>query len=136
VKSHHPESAVRTEFHSWRCMASKSEFLVGRRRAIPQFVAVRNGTCDSYLSCLAKIKSACEINNIQRHRVTCYMDENRLVRSFGEGQPSSNLVSQPELIKALSRPHLFLCANLELPKSMTRMGGVRSWGAWPSARTT
>jgi hypothetical protein len=36
--------------------------------------------------CLAKIKSACEINNIQRHRVTCYMDENRLVRSFGEGQ--------------------------------------------------
>jgi hypothetical protein len=37
--------------------------------------------------CLAKIKSACEINNIQRHRVTCYMDENRLVRSFGEGYP-------------------------------------------------
>ena len=35
--------------------------------------------------CIAKIKSACEINNIQRRRVTCYMDENRLVRSFGEG---------------------------------------------------
>jgi putative NADH-flavin reductase len=36
--------------------------------------------------CLAKIKSACEINNIQRCRVTCYTDENCLVRSFGEGQ--------------------------------------------------
>jgi hypothetical protein len=30
-------------------MTSESGFLVGRRRAIPQFVAVRNGTCDSYL---------------------------------------------------------------------------------------
>jgi hypothetical protein len=38
------------------------------------------------LLCLAKIKGACEIKNIQRRRVTCYMDENRLVRSFGEGQ--------------------------------------------------
>jgi hypothetical protein len=37
--------------------------------------------------CLAKIKSACEINNIKRHRVTCYMDENRLgAESFGEKQ--------------------------------------------------
>ncbi len=33
---------------------------------------------------LAKIKSACEINNIQKRLVTCHMDKS-LVRSFGEG---------------------------------------------------
>jgi hypothetical protein len=32
--------------------------------------------------CLAKTKSACEINNIQRRRVICYMDENRLRAEF------------------------------------------------------
>jgi hypothetical protein len=37
------------------------------------------------LLCLAKIKSACEINNIQRHHVTCYMDENRLVPYLKQG---------------------------------------------------
>ncbi|HEX8812301.1 MAG TPA: hypothetical protein VF742_09950 [Terracidiphilus sp.] len=41
--------------------------------------------------CLAKIKSACEINNIQRHRVACYMEENRLVRSFGKGHAYRNV---------------------------------------------
>jgi hypothetical protein len=45
----------------------------------------QNATSAKLVS-LAKIKSACEINNIQRHCVTCYIDENRLVRSFGEGQ--------------------------------------------------
>ena len=38
------------------------------------------------LLCLATIKSACEINYIQRRRVTCYMDEIRLPWSSGEGQ--------------------------------------------------
>jgi hypothetical protein len=42
---------------------------------------------------LAKIQRAYEINNIQRRCVACYMDEDRLVRSFGEGQDSS--VSMP-----------------------------------------
>jgi hypothetical protein len=37
--------------------------------------------------CLAKTKSAYEINNIHRCRVTCYMDEECLVRSLGEEQP-------------------------------------------------
>jgi nicotinic acid phosphoribosyltransferase len=36
-----------------------------------------------YGLCLAKIRSAFEINNIQRGRVTCYMDEIRLTWSFG-----------------------------------------------------
>jgi hypothetical protein len=34
---------------------------------------------------LAKIKSAREINNIQRRCVTCPVDEDRLARSFAEG---------------------------------------------------
>gem|GEM_PF-375936 len=54
----------------------------------PGLIVLREGglTREEQWVCLAKIKSACEISNIQRHRVTCYMDENRLVRSFGEGQ--------------------------------------------------
>jgi hypothetical protein len=36
--------------------------------------------------CLVKIRSAFKINNIQRGRVACYMDEIRLTWSFGEGQ--------------------------------------------------
>jgi hypothetical protein len=36
--------------------------------------------------CLARIKSALEMNNIQRGRVTCYMEDIQLLRSFGEGQ--------------------------------------------------
>jgi hypothetical protein len=35
---------------------------------------------------LAKIKSALEMNNIRGGRVTCYMDEIQLLRSFGERQ--------------------------------------------------
>jgi hypothetical protein len=36
--------------------------------------------------CLARIKSAFEMNNIQRGHVTCYMEDISLLRSFGEGQ--------------------------------------------------
>jgi hypothetical protein len=36
--------------------------------------------------CLARIKSAFEMNNIQRAHVTCYMEDILLLRSFGEGQ--------------------------------------------------
>jgi hypothetical protein len=36
--------------------------------------------------CLARIKSAFEMNNIKRGRVTCYIDDIQLLRSFGEGQ--------------------------------------------------
>jgi hypothetical protein len=46
--------------------------------------------------CIAKIKSACEINNIQRCRITCYTDENCLVRSFGEGQQTCFLVGNAD----------------------------------------
>jgi hypothetical protein len=35
--------------------------------------------------CLAKIKSAFEINQIQRGRATRYTDEIQLLWSFGEG---------------------------------------------------
>ena len=44
----------------------------------------RKPTCQTcqFRVCLARIKSACEINNIQRRRVTCYMDENRLRAEF------------------------------------------------------
>jgi hypothetical protein len=35
--------------------------------------------------CLARIKSAFEMNNIQRGHVTCYMEDISLLRSFGEG---------------------------------------------------
>jgi len=35
---------------------------------------------------LAIIKSAFEINDIRRSRATCYMDEIKRVRSYGEGQ--------------------------------------------------
>jgi hypothetical protein len=34
--------------------------------------------------CLAKTKSGYEINNLHRRRVTCYMDEDRLVRSLAK----------------------------------------------------
>jgi transposase-like protein len=44
-------------------------------------------TTKSEKLCLAKTKSAYEINNIRRCRVTCYMDEECLVRSLGEEQP-------------------------------------------------
>jgi hypothetical protein len=59
--------------------------------------------------CIAKIKSACEINNIHRCRVTCYTDENCLVRSFGEdsrpaslsGTPIARFIVQPPFDTAL-----------------------------------
>jgi cytochrome bd ubiquinol oxidase subunit I len=39
--------------------------------------------------CLARIKSAFEMNNIQSGHVTCYMEDISLLRSFGEGQHRS-----------------------------------------------
>ena len=36
-----------------------------------------------FVLCLAEIKSACKIDNIQRRRVTCCLDEDRSVRNFG-----------------------------------------------------
>ena len=38
--------------------------------------------------CLAKTKSGYEINNLHRCRVTCYMDEDRLVRSLAKNNPA------------------------------------------------
>jgi len=38
--------------------------------------------------CLAKTKSGYEINNLHRGRVTCYMDEDRLVRSLAKNNPA------------------------------------------------
>ena len=43
---------------------------------------------DTHDLCLAKIKSAFEINDIQRGRVICYMDDIQLFWSFDEGQRS------------------------------------------------
>ena len=63
----------------------KSSRIAGRKYAPLRKLLNASGAGLGQLS-LAKIKSACEINNIRRDRVTCYMDENRLVRSFGEGQ--------------------------------------------------
>jgi len=38
--------------------------------------------------CLAKTKGGYEINNLHRGRVTCYMDEDRLVRSLAKNNPA------------------------------------------------
>jgi len=40
------------------------------------------------LLCLAKTKSGYEINNLHRRSVTCYMDEDRLVRSLAKNNPA------------------------------------------------
>jgi hypothetical protein len=48
--------------------------------------------------CLARIKSAFEMNNIQRAHVTCYMEDISLLRSFGEGQALVHVEAEHVLI--------------------------------------
>ena len=63
-----------------------SEKLAGDGLSTGPYRAPR-GIAISCKVCVAKIKSAFQINEIQGRRVTYYMDENRLVRSFGEPHP-------------------------------------------------
>jgi hypothetical protein len=50
--------------------------------------------------CLARIKSAFEMNNIQRGHLTCYMEDISLLRSFGEGQVAILLILQSARVLA------------------------------------
>jgi hypothetical protein len=59
----------------------------GTRRSLIGQVARLDGARNPVL-CLAKTKSGYEVNNLHRFRVTCYMDEDRLVRSLAKNNPA------------------------------------------------
>jgi hypothetical protein len=66
--------------------------------------------------CLARIKSAFEMNNIQRGHVTCYMEDISLLRSFGEGQPFLRMAPHDSGPMWVAVPHSYdFCIHYTSP---------------------
>ena len=85
LRSSLPQPKMRTVFVVVADVFRKQTFqmaFIHRNDVIQQ---ISSAAFDPTLLCLARIKSAFEMNNIQRGRVTCYMEDIQLLRSFGEG---------------------------------------------------